>query len=82
MLFSFREFKYGLSNLHDWIRFFEMILHTAYKKETGKWEARSKGGKEKVSVTEKKIQTNFMNKMGFFIDSVYTHLLYISSIKL
>ena len=40
--YTHRELKYGLSSLHAWIRFFEMILHIAYKKETGKWKARSK----------------------------------------
>ena len=32
-----REFKYGLSSLDAWIRFFEMIMHISFKKETGKW---------------------------------------------
>ena len=58
-----REFKYGLSSLHAWIRFFEMLLHIAYKKETRKWQARSKEHKEKASVAKQKIQTDFMNKM-------------------
>ena len=45
-----------------------MIFHIAYKKETRKWQARSKEDKEKVSITKKKIQTNFMNKIGLVVD--------------
>ncbi|XP_065675857.1 uncharacterized protein LOC136092067 [Hydra vulgaris] len=30
------ELKYGLSSLHAWIRFFEMVLHIGYKLETQK----------------------------------------------
>ena len=63
-----REFKYGLSSLHAWIRFFEMLLHIAYKKETRKWQARSKEHKEKASEAKQKIQTDFMNKMGLVVD--------------
>ena len=45
--YSNLEFKYGLSSLHAWIRFFEMLLHIAYKKDTGKWQSRSKYDKKK-----------------------------------
>lgn len=30
-------YKFGLSTLHAWIRFFECLLHTAYRLEFKQW---------------------------------------------
>nr|XP_012556419.1 uncharacterized protein LOC105844382 [Hydra vulgaris] len=62
------ELKYGLSSLHAWIRFFEMVLHIGYKLETQKWQSRAIEDKENVMQVKKRIQTEFMNQMGLVVD--------------
>ena len=62
------ELKYGLSSLHSWIRFFEMLLHIRYKLETQKWKSRAIEDKENVKQVKKRIQTEFMNQMGLVVD--------------
>ena len=62
------EFKYGLSSLHAWINFFELILHVGYKKETGKWQARAVADKLAVEQVKCRIQTDFMNQLGLVVD--------------
>lgn len=48
--------KYGLSTLHAWIRFFECLLHLAYKMDLKKWQARGPEDKLSVSAAKKRIQ--------------------------
>jgi len=40
--------QYGISVLHGWIRFFECLLHLAYKLPIKKWQARSEEDKNIV----------------------------------
>lgn len=62
------NFKFGLSTLHVWIRFFECLLHVAYKLPIKKWQSRSEQDKTVVLETKKKIQAEFKNKMGLIVD--------------
>lgn len=59
--------EFGLSVLHGWIRFFECLLHIAYKLPLKKWQAR---GDDKTIVAEnkKRIQNEFKEKLGLIVD--------------
>uniref|UniRef100_A0A6P7GWP0 Uncharacterized protein LOC114343837 n=1 Tax=Diabrotica virgifera virgifera TaxID=50390 RepID=A0A6P7GWP0_DIAVI len=60
--------QFGLSSLHAWIRFFECILHLAYKLVIRKWQARGKEDKQKVAENKKKIQEAFRQEIGLLVD--------------
>jgi len=60
--------QYGISVLHGWIRFFECLLHLAYKLPIKKWQARSEEDKNIVQQTKKKIQDLFRSETGLIID--------------
>ncbi|CAI6377477.1 unnamed protein product [Macrosiphum euphorbiae] len=60
--------KFGLSILHARIRFFESLLHVAYKLPLKKWQARSPEDKKVVKETKEKIQRNFKDEMGLLVD--------------
>lgn len=59
--------QFGLSILHGWIRFFECLLHVAYKLPIKKWQAR---GDDKNVVAENKarIQKEFKDLCGLIVD--------------
>ena len=46
--------NYGLSSLHCWIRFFELILHIGYKIHIQKWQAKTQEDKESVKSRKSK----------------------------
>lgn len=60
--------KFGLSVLHARIRFFESLLHVAYKEPLKKWQARSPEEKKVVKETKEKIQKCFREEMGLLVD--------------
>ena len=62
-----KTFEFGLSTLHAWIRFFECLIHVAYRLEFKKWQAK---GDNKVILKEKKkvIQSRFREEMGLLVD--------------
>lgn len=60
--------KFGLSILHARIRFFESLLHLAYKLPLKKWQARSGEDKKVVKETKDIIQTKFREEMGLLVD--------------
>lgn len=60
--------KFGLSILHARIRFFESLLHLAYKLPIKKWQARSAEDKAIVKETKEKIQREFREEMGLLVD--------------
>lgn len=65
------NYKYGLSTLHCWIRFFECILHIAYRLPLKVWRV----NKENTSVfsqNKKRIQNEFKTRTGLIIDQVKT----------
>lgn len=59
--------SFGLSILHARIRFFESLLHLAYKIPLQKWQARSNEEKKVVKETKEKIQKNF-KELGLLVD--------------
>ncbi|XP_050298635.1 uncharacterized protein LOC126737681 [Anthonomus grandis grandis] len=61
-------FEFGLSILHAQIRFFEAVLHLAYKLPVQKWQLRSDEEKEKVKLRKLAIQSEFKSKMGLIVD--------------
>lgn len=60
--------QYGISPLHAWIRFFECILHIAYRIELRTWQVR--GEAQKITFRQRKleIQKRFWEQMGLNID--------------
>lgn len=60
--------RFGLSILHARIRFFESVLHLAYKLPIRKWRIHSEEEKELVKAEKKRIQEDFRLKMGLIVD--------------
>lgn len=60
--------QFGLSVLHARIRFFEGILHLAYKIPVKKWQLRSENDKGIVKNKKVEIQTKFREQMGLLVD--------------
>lgn len=63
-----QSLRFGLSILHARIRFFETILHLAYKLPIKKWQARSAEEKEIVKKTKEEIQKAYRERTGLLID--------------
>lgn len=59
--------SFGLSSLHAWIRFFECLIHVAYRLDFKKWQARG-DDQEMLKEKKKEIQTKFRQEMGLLID--------------
>ena len=59
--------KYGLSPLHAYIRFFECVLHIAYRIDIQLWRV-TKENKEKLESKKAKIQNDFRKDLGLIID--------------
>jgi len=62
------NYKFGLSTLHAWIRFFECLLHISYRLHAKKWQIRTKQDKKIFECRKKEIQTEFKNKMALIVD--------------
>lgn len=60
--------KFGLSVLHARIRFFESLLHLAYKIPLRKWQVRTAEEKQSVKSTKERIQKEFREQMGLLVD--------------
>lgn len=60
--------KYGISPLHCQIRFFEYLLHLAYKSDVKKWRICDIGDKENVKARKKRIQDDFWSMLGLRVD--------------
>lgn len=60
-------FKYGLSTLHAWIRFFECILHISYRLSIKKWQVRGED-KPEVEARKSEIQLQLRKHMGLLVD--------------
>lgn len=63
-----QSLRFGLSILHARIRFFETVLHIAYKLPLQKWQARTAEEKAVVKETKEKIQKKYREKTGLVID--------------
>lgn len=60
--------KYGISPLHCWIRFFEFVLHIAYKSDIKKWQIREYDDKEAVKKKKADVQNSFWTELGLRVD--------------
>lgn len=62
-------YRFGLSTLHAWIRFFECILHLSYRLDFKKWQTR-KEDRDKLKARKFEIQKQFRSEMGLIVDQV------------
>jgi len=62
------NYKFGLSMLHTWIRFFECLLHISYRLYAKKWQIRTEQDKKIFECRKKEILTEFKNKMALIVD--------------
>lgn len=62
------NYRFGLSSLHCWIRFFECLLHIAYRLSFQTWQAKGEEHKIILEDTKRKIQTSFKSRMGLIVD--------------
>lgn len=60
--------EFGLSVLHANIRFFECLLHLAYKLPLKKWQVRGDKNKKIIAGKKKTIQDQFRLETGLSID--------------
>lgn len=59
---------FGLSVLHTWIRFFECLIHLAYKLPLKKWQARGTEDKKLVETRKRTIQSQLKSQLGLIVD--------------
>ena len=62
------DFNFGLSTLHAWIRFFECLLHIAYRIDIKIWQVRKLEDKEAFAARKKEIIRRFRLEMGLIVD--------------
>ncbi|KAL4126307.1 hypothetical protein QTP88_010529 [Uroleucon formosanum] len=62
--------KFGLSSLHAWIRFFECLLHIAYRLDFKTWQVKQPEHKAMFSAKKALIQSKFRSEMGLLVDVV------------
>lgn len=63
--------KYGMSSLHAWIKFLELVLHIAYKLESAPTTKRTTPEqKKKIEEKKKEIQFRLWNELGIKVDKV------------
>lgn len=63
-----QNYRFGISTLHCWIRFFECLLHIAYRLPIKCWQVKGDENKAIVENTKKVIQENFKKKLGLIVD--------------
>lgn len=62
------NYRFGISTLHCWIRFFECLLHIAYRLPLKTWQVKGEENKKKFENTKKYIQESFKIKLGLIVD--------------
>lgn len=62
------NYRFGLSTLHCWIRFFECLLHIGYRLPIKMWQVRGPQNKSIVEANKKRIQAEFKAKMALTVD--------------
>lgn len=63
------NYKYGLSTLHCWIKFFECVLHIAYRIPFKLWRV-NKENKGQFVENKSRIHNEFKRRTGLIIDQV------------
>lgn len=66
--FTSQQLSYGISTLHAWIRFFECLLHIAYRLPFKTWSARGNVNQDIMKKEKTRIQEEFKNRMGLIVD--------------
>lgn len=61
-------YKFGLSSLHAWIRFMELVLHISYNLSFTKWAATTPEQKIRKAAKKKNVQIRFRNEIGLIVD--------------
>lgn len=64
------HYRFGLSTLHCWIRFFECLLHISYRIPIKKWQVKNAEDKVLFENNKKRIQEEFKNRLGLIVDKV------------
>lgn len=67
---NFSTFHYGLSTLHAHIRFFECILHIAYRLDIKTWQIKGAENKAYCKKRKEEIICKFRQETGLLIDTV------------
>lgn len=62
------QYRFGLSTLHCWIRFFECLLHISYRLPFKKWQVKGDDLKEIFENNKKRIQKNFKSRLSLSVD--------------
>ncbi|CAH2000475.1 unnamed protein product [Acanthoscelides obtectus] len=62
------NYRFGLSTLHCWIRFFEYLLHIGYRLPIKSWQVRVPENKAIVEANKKRIQAEFRAKLSLIVD--------------
>lgn len=62
------NYKYGISSLHAHIRFFECLIHIAYRLEIQKWQMRDAQEKQSYEIRKAFIIEQFRKELGLLID--------------
>jgi hypothetical protein len=63
-------YRFGLSLLHAWIRFFECIIHISYRLDFKKWQVRQPEERELFANRKKRVQEDFKTQLGLLVDHV------------
>lgn len=61
-------YKFGISVLHCYLRFYELLLHVAYKLDLKQWQARTPEAKLSVKNRKTLIAETFYKEMGLVVD--------------
>ncbi|CAH0562943.1 unnamed protein product [Brassicogethes aeneus] len=62
------NYRFGISTLHCWIRFFECLLHIAYRLPIKTWQVKGEPNKAIFKNTKKSIQEGFKSKLHLIVD--------------
>ncbi|CAH2002924.1 unnamed protein product [Acanthoscelides obtectus] len=62
------NYRFGLSTLHCWIRFFECLLHIGYRLPIKSWQVRGPENKAIVEANKKRIEAEFRAKLSLIVD--------------
>ena len=61
-------YRFGLSTLHSYIRFFEWFLHISYKIDLKKWRVSNATEKDIIKHKKERIQKEFKEQLGLVVD--------------
>lgn len=62
------SYRFGLSTLHAWIRFMELVLHISYNLSFKKWSATTEVMKSEKKSKKIYVQDRFRSELGLIID--------------